>query len=161
MQNWPKRRMNNIHARNFWVPSSRTLTLIWVSIWKRGLWEHGWKKRPIKKLTETSMHKEEGAVGVRSTLDAPSPQENKDLRRWRIREIMELECFSVETKRYPKRTRQRASYYMSSYIYCITWGKGEAGMWCAAESQSAKLKRHVRSTAPQYVTCHGIFQMVP
>ena len=30
-----------------------------------------------------------------------------------------------------------------------------------AESQSAKLNTHVRSTAPQYITCYGMFQRVP
>ena len=41
-------------------------------------------------------------TGVRSTLDAPSPQERQRLRKCKM---MRLECFSVETKRYPKRTR--------------------------------------------------------
>ena len=58
--------------------------------------------------TTHSLHRH--PQNVRSTLDAPSPQERQRLKKWKM---IVLECFSVETKQYPKRTRQGSSYYMN------------------------------------------------
>ena len=97
---------------------------------------------------------------VRSMLvTALNPQEVKN-------KIVEkkIDCWSVSLwspSGIPREQNKELTTTWAS-IY-ITLHEVKARPTCDAQSeyQSAKLKEHVRSTVPQYVTCHRMFQRVP
>ena len=99
------------------------------------------------------------ALGVRSTpFTALNPQENKnkEMKRNRLRSFLCGDQGGIPREQNRELTTTWASIY-------ITLHEVRARLTCDAQPdyQSAKLKEHVRSTALQYITCHGMFQRVP